>query len=156
VKTVYTVNQIIRSVIKKEKKDSRTQRFLYCSPTKWATFSPSHTVRISLKQMINWSSLQQLPTARQHCTCSNHCWTYSRSRNHTESTVRLKNSLAEIHSKSQLYRVHCITQKRLTTTRSRPLLNPQQNKKPHRNLLCVSRTPLLKPTASHSYTELTV
>jgi len=95
--------------------------------------------------MINWSSLQHLLTARQHCTRSNHCWTYSRLRNHTESTVRFKNSLAETHSKSQLYRVHCITQKHLTATRSRPLLNPQQNKKSHRNPLCVSRTPLLKP-----------
>jgi len=28
-KTVYTMNQSIKSVIKKEKEDSRTQRFLY-------------------------------------------------------------------------------------------------------------------------------
>ena len=43
-----------------------------------------------------------------------------------------------------------ITQKCLTTTRGRPLLIPQQNRKPHRNLLCVSRRPLLKPTASRT------
>jgi len=49
-----------------------------------------------------------------------------------------------------LYRDHCITQKCLTATRSRPLLIPQQNRKPHRNPLCVSRRPLLKPTASRT------
>ena len=114
--------------------------FYIGSPTKRATSSPSHTVRISLK-MINWSSLQHFPTARIHCTRSNHCWTYSRPRNHTESTMCSKNSLAETHSKPQLYRIHCITQKRLTAHRNRPLLNLQQNKKLHRNPLCVSRTP---------------
>ena len=56
-----------------------------------------------------------------------------------------KNTLAETHNKSQLYRIHCITQKCLTAPRSRPLLNLQQNKKPHRNPLCVPRTPLVKP-----------
>jgi len=93
--------------------------------------------------MISWSSLQHLPTTRIHCTPQHHFWTYSRPRNHTKSTVCFKSSLAKTHNKSQLYRIHCITQKRLTTPCSRPLLNPQQNKKPHRISLCVSRTPLL-------------
>jgi len=50
--------------------------------------------------------------------------------------VCFKNTLAETYSKSQLYRIHCITQKRLIAPRSRLLLNLQQNKKPHRNPLC--------------------
>ena len=66
-----------------------------------------------------------LPTA-------NHCWTYSRPRNHTESTVYFKNTLAETYNKSQLYRIHCITQKCLTAPHNGPLLNLQQTKKPHR------------------------
>jgi len=45
---------------------------------------------------------------------ANHCWTYSRPINHTESTLCFKNTLAETYTKSQLYRIHCITQKRLT------------------------------------------
>jgi len=101
-------------------------------PTKWATSNPSHTVRISLK-MINLIKFTTLANNKQKLLpAANHCWTYSRPRNHTKSTVFFKNTLAETYNKSQLYRIHCITQKRLPSPRSRPLLNLQQNKKPHR------------------------
>jgi len=140
---------------RKRKKIQEHKDFYTSSPNKRATSSPSHTIRISLK-IINWSSLQHLLQQEYTAHRSNHCWTYSRPRNHTESTMCFKNSLAETHSKSQLYRIHSITQKRLTARCNRPLLNPQQNKKSHKNPLCVSRTPLLKPTTSHSYTKPTV
>ena len=45
---------------------------------------------------------------------TNHCWTFSRPRNHTKPTVCFKNTLVETYNKSQLYRIHCITKKRLT------------------------------------------
>jgi len=101
-------------------------------PTKRATSSPSHIVRFSLK-MINLIKFTTLAHNKQKLLpATNHCWTYSRPRNHTESIVCFKNTLAETYSKSQLYIIHCITQKCLTAHRSRPLLNLQQNKKPHR------------------------
>ena len=106
--------------------------FILVHPTKRAMSSPLHTIRISLKmiKLIKFTTLAHskntlLPTA-------NHCWTYNRPRNHTESTVCSKNTLAKTYSKSQLYRIYCITQKCLTAPRSRPLLTLQQTKKPHR------------------------
>jgi len=53
--------------------------------------------------------------------------------------VCFKNSLAETYSKSQLHRIHCITQKRLTAPCSRPLLNPQQNKT-QKPIVCFKNT----------------
>ena len=88
--------------------------FILVHPTKRAMSSPLHTIRISLKmiKLIKFTTLAHskqtlLPTA-------NHCWTYSRPRNHTESTVCFKDTLAETYTKSQLYKIHFITQKCLT------------------------------------------
>ena len=143
-------------MIKKEKEDSRTQGLL-----SWFTKQTGYVQSLTHSkdftkndQLIKFTTLAHNKNTLH--SVANHCWTYIRPRNHTESTVCFKNSLAETYSKSQLYKIHCITQKCLTALRSRPLLNPQQNKKPRRNPLCVSRTPLLKPTASHSYTKPTV
>jgi len=79
-----------------------------------------------------------------------HCWTHSRTRNHTETHCVFQEHPCWNPQQVTLYRANCITQKRRTATRSRPLLIPQQNRKPHRNLLCVSLRPLLKPTTSRT------
>jgi len=107
-KTVYTVNQSIKSVIKKEKEDSRTQRFLY-----WFTQQTSYVQSLTHSkdftkndQLIKFTTLAHNKNTLH--SAANHCWTYSRPRNHTESTVCFKNSHAETHNKSQLYRIHCI------------------------------------------------
>ena len=120
-------------MIKIDKEDSRTQRFL-----SWFTQQdrllpvPYSTVRISLKmiKLIKFTTLAHNKNTLLPAT--NHYWTFSRPRNHIESTVCFKNTLAETYSKSQLYRIYCITKKCLTAPCSKPLLNLQQTKKPHR------------------------
>ena len=142
--------ELARTVKRESRRESGHSRFLY-----WFTQQPgdvqSPTHSKDFTKLINLIRFTTLAYSKKTLhSAANHCWTYSRPRNTTESTVRFKNSLAQTHSKSQLYRIHCITQTRLTAPRSRPLLNPQQNRKPHRNPLCVSRRPLLNPTASHT------
>jgi len=109
------VKQSIESVIKIGKEDLRTQRFL-----SWFTQQnglrpvPYSTVRISLKmiKLIKFTTLAHIKNTL--LPVANHCWTFSRPRNHTKPTVCFKNTLAETYNKSQLYRIHCITKKCLT------------------------------------------
>jgi len=90
------VKQSIESVIKLGKEDSRTQLFLSCfTQQNGLRPVPYSTIRISLNmiKLIKFTTLAHstntlLPTA-------NHCWTFSRPRNHTEPTVCFKNTLAE-------------------------------------------------------------
>jgi len=150
-------------VIKKEKEDSRTQRFLYWFThqtgyvqslthskdftktndqlIKFTTLAHGKTTLHSQQPLLN---LQQTKKPhRVHCVSQEHpCWNlqqvtviqsplynletsnYNPQQTTTEPTaeqettqkptVCFKNSLAETHSKSQLYRTHCITQNRLT------------------------------------------
>jgi len=145
-----TQQDLIRTIKRESKRDSRHNRFLY-----WFTQQTGYVQSLThskdftkIDQLIKFTTLAHNKNTLH--SAANHCWTYSRPRNHIESTVCFKNSLAETYSRLQLYRIHCITQKRLTAPRSRPLLNPQQNKKPHRNPLCVSRTPLLILSTSYN------
>jgi len=94
-------------VIKKEKEDSRTQKFLY-----WFTHQTSYVQSLAHSKDFTkkWSTDQVYNTCpRQDNTA-------------------------------------------LVTTTAEPTADQRATQSP----LCVSRIPLLKPTASHSYTESTV
>ena len=106
-KTVYTVNQSIKSVIKKEKEDSRTQRFLY-----WFTQQTGY--------------VQSL--------------THSKDFTKNDQLIKFT-TLA--YNKNTLHSA---------ATTAEPTADQETTQSP----LCVSRTPLLKPIASHSYTKSTV
>ena len=105
-KKVYTVSQSIKSVIKKEKEDSRTQRFLYL---------------------------------------------FTQQTGYVQSLTHSKDSLKR--STDQVYNT-CPQQEytALVATTAEPTAVQETTQ----SQLCVSRTPLLKPTTSHSYTESTV
>jgi len=86
-------------VIKKEKENLRTQRFLY-----WFTQQMGYVQSLThskdftkMDQQIKFTTLAHSMNTLH--SAANHCWTYSRPRNHTESTVCFKNSLAKTYSK---------------------------------------------------------
>jgi len=94
---------------RKRKKIQEHKDFYTGSPNKMdyvqsLTHSKDFTKNDQPDQVYNTCPQQEYTAHR-----SNHCWTYNRPRNHTESTVCFKNILAETYSKSQLYRIYCIT-----------------------------------------------
>jgi len=101
------VNQLIKSVIKKEKEDSRTQRFLY-----WFTHQTGYVQSLTHSKDFT----KQWSTDQVYNTCPR------------------QNNTA------------------LAATTVEPTADQEITQSP----LCVSRTLLLKPTSSHSYTESTV
>ena len=88
-KTVYTVNQSIKSVIKKKKEDSRTQRFLY-----WFTHQTGYVQ--SLTHSKHFTKTDQLI---KFITLA-----------HDKTTLHSQQPLLNLQQTKKPHRVHCAFQ----------------------------------------------